>query len=107
MLPHEFKERTGIDITRECYYTLIDGEYNDSHLDKNIWCRNWLEKGGPAEVYNWQIRHDIEEISKRDEKINELNRQKKYLEERLNIVSKEEAKWRKKYFELQTKNISK
>lgn len=54
MLQSEFTERTGFQVTAECYHNFIEPEYNGSTLDKDEWCRQWKRKGGISRAYTWQ-----------------------------------------------------
>lgn len=55
MLPEEFRKRTNIQISDECYYAIIDGEYCKSNMDKDQWCAEWKRKGGANVVLQWEI----------------------------------------------------
>ena len=55
MLQEEFEKRVNFKVSSECYYTLIDPEYNKSNLDKDTWCKQWKKKGGIQEAYNFEI----------------------------------------------------
>lgn len=54
MTRQEFIERTGFTPT-EANFTLIHEEYMEAgeDVDKNTFCKNWLNNGGPQRAYDW------------------------------------------------------
>lgn len=54
MLPREFREITKVNISNECYYAIIDGEYNNSELDKFEWCKRFMRHGGVNKILDWE-----------------------------------------------------
>ena len=57
MLQSEFIERTGLQVTAECYHEFIEPEYDGSTLNKDEWCKQWKRNGGISRAYTWQCRH--------------------------------------------------
>lgn len=82
MLQSEFIERTGLQVTAECYHEFIEPEYDGSTLNKDEWCKQWKRNGGIAKAYSWQVRHDAEKLQKMEDASNE-NRALKLRNERL------------------------
>ena len=52
MLINEFVNRTGFRPDYNYYYDVIEPAYNRSTLDKDEWCRQWLENGGIQNAYD-------------------------------------------------------
>lgn len=55
MTKQEFIERTGFTPTDANFALIHDDEYMEAgeNVDKDTFCKNWRENGGPQRAYDW------------------------------------------------------
>ena len=103
MLQEEFEKRVNFKVSSECYHTLIEPEYNNSSLNKDIWCKQWKRKGGIQKAYDFEIAR-LESMSDQYTSKNEegaiLSEAIENLRKELSQAKDEVSKWKNLYINL-------
>lgn len=70
MLKEEFVERTGFEPTDDYYHGVIEPAYENSDMDKDAWCAEWVNDGGIQKAYD-ALKADLRKIVKVHAKMGE------------------------------------
>lgn len=95
MTLQEFTKLTGLNPTEAYYYNVIEKDYNNSTLEKQDWCANWVAKGGIQRAYDAlktelsdTQKFSAEEIKQLEEVVDRLQKENTELEDKIIELNK-------------------